>query len=62
MLLDSGVAIRGIVPGMDGYLFCFGISLVSMILGTQLSLAGLLGDLITRTSSERNVYLIDKEL
>jgi glycosyltransferase involved in cell wall biosynthesis len=39
-------------------LFYFG--LLSMILGTQLFLAGFLGELITRSSSERNKYLIEK--
>lgn len=36
----------------------FYISLTSMILGTQLFLAGFLGELITRSSPERNNYLI----
>ena len=38
----------------------FYLALTSMILGTQLFLAGFLGELISRTSSERNHYLIDK--
>ena len=33
-----------------------------MILGTQLFLAGFLGELIARNSSERNNYQIEKEL
>lgn len=36
----------------------FFIALVAMILGTQLFLAGFLGDLISRNSSRRNEYLI----
>jgi len=39
----------------------FYIALTSMILGTQLFLAGFLGELISRSSSERNRYLIDKK-
>jgi len=38
----------------------FYLALTSMILGTQLFLAGFLGELISRTSTERNHYLIDK--
>lgn len=38
----------------------FYLALTSMILGTQLFLAGFLGELISRTSAERNHYLIDK--
>ena len=40
----------------------FYISLVCMLLGTQLFLAGFVAELISRSSSERNVYLIEKEL
>lgn len=39
----------------------FYLALTSMILGTQLFLAGFLGELISRTSSERNHYLIVKK-
>jgi len=39
----------------------FYLALTSMILGTQLFLAGFLGELISRTSSERNHYLIDRK-
>ena len=39
----------------------FYLALTSMILGTQLFLAGFLGELISRSSSERNRYLIDKK-
>jgi glycosyltransferase involved in cell wall biosynthesis len=38
----------------------FYIALTSMILGTQLFLAGFLGELISRTSTDRNQYLIDR--
>ena len=38
----------------------FFISLTMMIIGTQLFLAGFLGDLISRTSQGRNDYQIEK--
>lgn len=40
----------------------FYLALTTMILGTQLFLAGFLGELIARNSSERNNYQIEKEL
>lgn len=40
----------------------FYIALTMMILGTQLFLAGFLGELISRNSPERNNYLIEKEI
>ncbi len=40
----------------------FYIALTAMILGTQLFLAGFLGELITRNSTERNKYIIDEKL
>lgn len=40
----------------------FYLSLVAMILGTQLFLTGFVGELVTRNSSERNNYLIEKEI
>ncbi len=40
----------------------FFIGLTAMILGTLLFLTGFLGELISRTSSERNYYQIDKEI
>jgi glycosyltransferase involved in cell wall biosynthesis len=40
----------------------FYLALVAMVIGTQLFLAGFLGELISRNSSERNNYLIEKEL
>jgi len=38
----------------------FYIALTTMILGTQLFVAGFIGELVTRSAPERNVYLIDK--
>ncbi len=40
----------------------FYLALVAMIIGTQLFLAGFLGELISRNSTERNNYLIEKEI
>jgi glycosyltransferase involved in cell wall biosynthesis len=40
----------------------FYLALTSMILGTQLFLAGFLGELISRSSVERNLYLVDKRV
>jgi hypothetical protein len=33
-----------------------------MIIGTQLFLAGFIGELISRNSTERNNYLVEKRL
>jgi glycosyltransferase involved in cell wall biosynthesis len=40
----------------------FYIALAAMIIGTQLFLAGFLGELISRTSSERNAYQIEQKI
>ena len=40
----------------------FYISLTMMIIGTQLFLAGFVGDLISRSSSTRNDYQIEEEI
>lgn len=40
----------------------FYISLMAMILGTQLFLAGFLGELISRTSTDRNIYQVDSRV
>lgn len=40
----------------------FFVAIVTVILGAQLFLAGFLGELINRRSSDRNSYLIDKRL
>lgn len=40
----------------------FYLSLVAMILGTQLFLAGFLGEIVARNATERNNYLIEKEI
>ncbi|MGE5382932.1 MAG: glycosyltransferase family 2 protein [Omnitrophica WOR_2 bacterium] len=40
----------------------FYLGLLAMILGTQLFVAGFLGELITRNSTDRNHYLVEEEL
>ena len=40
----------------------FYISLVAMILGTQLFLSGFVAELVSRSATDRNVYLIEQEL
>jgi glycosyltransferase involved in cell wall biosynthesis len=40
----------------------FYIALTAMIIGTQLFLAGFLGELIARSSADRNAYLIDERI
>ncbi|MFI3319859.1 MAG: glycosyltransferase family 2 protein [Rikenellaceae bacterium] len=52
-----GIAVRGVT---DQPLFY--IAIVAVLIGVQLFLAGFLGELINRGSSDRNKYLIDKTL
>ncbi len=40
----------------------FFLALALMIIGVQLFVAGFLGELVSRTATERNVYLIDKQV
>lgn len=40
----------------------FYVGLISLVLGTQLFLAGFLGEMIARSSGDRNFYLIDKRI
>ena len=40
----------------------FYLAILAIVLGVQLFLAGFLGELINRNSSDRNKYLIDKKL
>ncbi len=40
----------------------FYIGLVSMIIGTQLFLAGFLGELVSRSSGERNTYSVSEKI
>jgi len=56
-MLSNGMLIGRITQSSYFYL-----SLTAMILGTQLFLAGFLGELISRSSAERNLYLVDKRV
>ncbi len=40
----------------------FYLSLTAMIIGTQLFVAGFLGEIVSRSSADRNKYLIEKEI
>ena len=40
----------------------FYLAILAMIVGTQLFLAGFLGEIVARNSSERNNYQIEKEI
>jgi len=40
----------------------FYVGIISLVIGTQLFLAGFLGELIARNSSERNNYLVDEKI
>ena len=40
----------------------FYLALVAMIIGTQLFLAGFIGELISRSSGDRNKYQIEKRV
>lgn len=59
--------LKGVSIYSDSYNFYvtnsvyFYLSLTAMIIGTQFFLAGFIGELITRNSSERNNYLISEE-
>ena len=54
---SHGLAYR---PVTDQPLFY--LALVALIVGVQLFLAGFLGELISRNSTERNKYLVDEEI
>lgn len=56
-MIDGG-ALRPLVTSSP----YFYISLTAMIIGSQLFLAGFLGELIARDSSQRNNYQIEKEI
>jgi len=40
----------------------FYLSMLAMVLGTQLFLAGFIGEIVARNSTERNNYQIEKEI
>ena len=51
--------VRAMLVGTNPY---FHLSILAMILGCMLFLAGFLGELIIRNSNERNNYLIREEI
>lgn len=52
----------GLKPSLVTDNVIFYLALVAMLVGTQLFLAGFLGELIVRTAPDRNDYLVEKEL
>ncbi len=66
ILVVGGIKAYAIFRGVAAPLITntpyFHIALASMIIGTQLFLAGFIGELITRNSPERNQYNIIDEL
>jgi glycosyltransferase involved in cell wall biosynthesis len=65
ILITSGIKLYCLHKGIPAPLITntpyFYFALVSMIIGTQLFLAGFLGELITRNSAERNRYIVSEE-
>lgn len=57
VMMDRGINIGRVTDSAYFY-----ISLIAMIIGTQLFLAGFLGELVSRNATERNHYLIEKEI
>ena len=55
--LSHGILIERVTQSPYFYL-----ALTTMILGTQLFLAGFLGELVSRSSAESNLYLVDKRV
>ena len=53
---------RGIYIGRVTDSAYFYLSLIAMVIGTQLFLAGFLGELVSRNAFERNKYLIEKKI
>ena len=56
-LQGQGLPVRGVTDQPLFYL-----ALTAAIIGAQTFLAGFLGEMINRTASDRNVYLIDEEI
>jgi len=51
---------KGIIAPLITNTPYFYVALISMVIGTQLFLAGFIGELITRNSSERNRYIVSE--
>jgi glycosyltransferase involved in cell wall biosynthesis len=61
--IEKLIAVAGHIPAklvtQSPYFY---IGLTTMIIGTQLFMAGFLGELVSRSSADRNVYHIEKEI
>jgi glycosyltransferase involved in cell wall biosynthesis len=57
IMMNQGIYIGRVTDSAYFYL-----SLIAMVIGTQLFLAGFLGELVSRNAFERNKYLIEKEI
>jgi glycosyltransferase involved in cell wall biosynthesis len=66
VVVVAGIKAHALIKGIPAPLITntpyFHIALACMIIGTQLFLAGFIGELITRNSSDRNQYNIEEEL
>lgn len=66
ILVVGGIKIYYLNKGIPAPLITntpyFHIAIASMIIGTQLFLAGFIGELITRNSQERNKYTVSEEI
>lgn len=65
VLIQKGLYVFGhigVKPPLVTDNVIFYLALVAMLIGTQFFLAGFLGELVARTSANRNDYLIEKEL
>lgn len=65
-IVVGGKKIYALSKGIEAILVTespyFYLSLVCMIIGTQLFLSGFIGELVSRSSSDRNYYQIEKEI
>ena len=66
VLVVGGIKLTAIIEGVPAPLVTnspyFFIALTMMVLGTQLFVAGFLGELISRNAEGRNNYQIEKEV
>jgi glycosyltransferase involved in cell wall biosynthesis len=66
ILIVGGIKLYAIHKGIAAPLIAnlpyFHVSIASMIIGSQLFLAGFVGELITRNSPERNHYIVAEEI
>ena len=60
--MEYGTGKISLFKGVDRVAVLLYIALVMVIMGTQMFLAGFLGELVCRKSPSRNDYLIDNKL